>query len=53
MIVLEQIGKISQLYLKIGDQYYFIKKTENPMRLYPVSDKSLIEDLKRIEFLNE
>jgi hypothetical protein len=46
-------SNLSQLYLKIEGQYYFIKSTEKPMKLYLVSDKSLIEELKRIEFLNE
>ena len=41
---------LSQLYFKIGDQYYLIKNSEKPVKLYPVSDKSLIKEL---DFLNE
>jgi hypothetical protein len=43
-------NNLSQLYLKIEGQYYFIKSTEKPMKLYPVSDKSLIQQL---DFLND
>ena len=41
---------LSQLYFKIGDQYYLIKNSEKPVKLSPVSDKSLIKEL---DFLNE
>ncbi len=46
-------NNLSQLYLKIEDQYYLIKNTQNPVKLTLVTDKSLIEQLRRIDFLNE
>lgn len=41
---------LSKLYLRVGDQYYSIEKSEKPVKLNPISDKSLIQEL---DFLNE
>lgn len=46
-------SNLSKFYINIKGQYYLIETNANPVKLLPLSDKSLIEDLQRIEFLNE
>jgi hypothetical protein len=45
-------SNLTEFYINIEGIYYLIKKTEAPLKLYSISDKNLIDKLKRIEILN-
>jgi hypothetical protein len=44
-------SNLSKFYINIRGKYYLIETNANPVILVPLTDKSLIEDLQRIEFL--
>jgi hypothetical protein len=46
-------SNLTNFYINIKGQYYLIEKNEKPVKLVPVVDKSLIENLQRIIFLND
>ncbi len=46
-------NSVSKLYIKIDGKYYLIEMNLRPVKLIPVSDKTKIESLQKIEFLNE
>jgi hypothetical protein len=41
------------LYIKLNDNYYLIISSTSPQKLTPVTDKNKLEELQKIEFLNE
>jgi len=41
-------NNLSELYIKIENKFYLIKKTEMPIKLLPLDDKKLIEELNNI-----
>ena len=43
---------LSRFYINIEGKYYLINKTDTPLKLLRVTDKKLIEKLKKIELLN-
>lgn len=46
-------SNLSKFYINIQGQYYLIETNEKPVKLVPVADKSLIENLQRVIFLND
>jgi hypothetical protein len=44
---------LSKFYINIGEQYYLIETNKKPVKLVPVANKSIIESLQKVEFLNE
>lgn len=42
----------SKLFIKIGESYFQLKPTQLPLKLVPVNDKAIIEELKKIIFQN-
>lgn len=44
---------LSKFYINIGEQYYLIETNKKPVKLIPVTNKSIIESLQKVEFLNE
>jgi hypothetical protein len=43
----------SKIYINIKGTYYSIDTNASPVKLLPIIDKTLIDSLQRIEFLNE
>ena len=43
-------SNLSKFYINIKGQYYLIETNLKPVKLVPLTDKSLIENLQRIEF---
>lgn len=46
-------NNLSKLYIKIEGRYYLIENTKAPLKLIPLTNKKLIQDLRDIEFINE
>jgi hypothetical protein len=46
-------SNLSKFYINIQGKYYLIETNKKPVKLVPVVDKSLIENLQRIIFLND
>jgi hypothetical protein len=46
-------SSLSKFYISIEGKYYLIEINKNPVHLHPINDRSLLESLHTIEFLNE